>query len=78
MGVFMFIQQKMMRVKQDTKNMDERQAAMMQSQKMMGYLMPPFLVFIFSGLPAGLVLYWTIFNIFSVVQQYYLNKKETI
>ena len=77
MGVFMFVQQKMMQPpKQDTSNMDEKQAAMMQSQKMMQYIMPPFLVFIFSGLPSGLVLYWTTFNIFSIIQQYYSNKKQ--
>ena len=76
MGVFMFVQQKMMQPKnQDTSKLDDKQAALMQSQKMMQYFMPPFLVFIFSGLPSGLVLYWTTFNIFSIIQQYHLNKK---
>jgi YidC/Oxa1 family membrane protein insertase len=76
MGIFVFIQQKMMQAKQDLSQMDEKQAAMVQSTKMMAYVMPPFLVFIFSGLPSGLVLYWTTFNIFSIIQQYYLNKKS--
>ncbi|MCL2064373.1 MAG: membrane protein insertase YidC [Candidatus Cloacimonetes bacterium] len=76
MGIFMFVQQKMTQSKQDMTNMDEKQAAMVQSQKMMMYIMPPFLVFIFSSLPAGLVLYWTVFNVFSIIQQYFLNKKE--
>ena len=76
MGCFMFLQQRMMQQKQDTSNMDEKQLAMVQSQKMMMYILPPFMVFIFSGLPSGLVLYWTTFNIFSIVQQYFLNKKQ--
>lgn len=76
MGVFMFVQQKMMQTNQDTANMDEKQAAMVQSQKMMLYLMPPFMVFIFSSLPSGLVLYWTIFNVFTIIQQYFINKKH--
>jgi len=77
MGIFMFIQQKMMQPKSDaTSVLDEKQAAMVQSQKMMMYIMPPFLVFIFSSLPAGLVLYWTTFNVFSIIQQYHLNKTE--
>jgi YidC/Oxa1 family membrane protein insertase len=78
MGIFMFIQQKMMQQKVDTSQMDEKQAAMHQSTKMMMYIMPPFLVFIFSGLPSGLVLYWTTFNIFSIIQQYFLLKKTPV
>jgi YidC/Oxa1 family membrane protein insertase len=77
MGIFMFIQQRMMQPAQvDTSNMDEQQRAMQQSGKMMTYIMPPFMIFIFKSLPAGLVLYWTTFNVLSIVQQYYLNKKE--
>jgi len=77
MGIFMFIQQKMMQGMQDTSNMDEKQLAMMQTNRMMSFIMPPFMVFIFSGLPAGLVLYWTTFNVFSIIQQYYMQKKQT-
>ena len=77
MGIFMFIQQKMMQPKQqDSTSMDDKQAAMMQSSKMMTYMMPPFMVFIFGSLPSGLVLYWTVFNVFSIIQHYYLNKKH--
>lgn len=76
MGIFMFVQQKMTQTAQDTSQMDEKQLAMVQSQKMMLYMMPPFMVFIFSSLPAGLVLYWTTFNVFSIIQQYFLNKKN--
>ncbi len=76
MGLFMFVQQKMSvagRVNQE--NMDEKQKAAMQNQKMMMYIMPVFMVFIFRGLPSGLVLYWTVFNVFSIVQQYFIKKQ---
>jgi len=77
MGIFMFVQQKMMAPKQpaDKEKMDEKQLAQMQSQKMMMYIMPVFMVFIFRTLPSGLVLYWTVFNVFSIIQQYYIVKK---
>ncbi len=55
MGVAMFVQQKMTTV-------DKRQAAMM-------YIMPIFLTYIFLRLPAGLVLYWLVFNVLSIGQQ---------
>ncbi len=76
MGLFMFIQQKMSAPKAvDKEKMDEKQLAAVQSQKMMMYVMPIFMVFIFRGLPSGLVLYWTIFNIFSIIQQYFIKKQ---
>jgi YidC/Oxa1 family membrane protein insertase len=76
MGIFMFIQQKISMPKSiDREKMDDKQAAAMQSQKMMLYIMPVFMVFIFRSLPSGLVLYWTIFNIFSIFQQYFIVKK---
>jgi YidC/Oxa1 family membrane protein insertase len=77
MGIFMFIQQKMMQAKQNNSNvqMDEKQEAMMQSQKMMAYVMPVMMFFIFRNLPSGLVLYWTVFNILSIIQQHFINKK---
>jgi YidC/Oxa1 family membrane protein insertase len=77
MGAFMFLQQKMMQTTQDTSNMDEKQLAMVQSQKMMMYLLPPFMVFLFSGFPSGLVLYWTTYNVFSIIMQHFLYKKKT-
>ena len=61
--------------------MDEKQKAMQQSTKMMTWVMPVMMFFIFMGLPSGLVLYYAVFNILSVVHQYYLQKhlkqKET-
>ncbi len=37
-------------------------------QKMMTYIMPVVMFFLFMGFPAGLILYWTLFNVLSVVQ----------
>jgi YidC/Oxa1 family membrane protein insertase len=59
MGVAMFFQQKMTTV--DPK------------QKMMVYMMPVFMVFIFMSLPAGLNLYWLVNNILSIGEQYLIH-----
>ncbi len=82
MAGFMILQSLMMRPSQAAlEQMDEKQKAMQQSTKMMTWLMPIMMFFIFMGLPSGLVLYYTVFNILSVAQQYYLQKhlkqKET-
>ncbi len=82
MGVFMIVQSLMMSPKkQQLQQMDEKQQAMQSSQKMMTWIMPVVLFFVFRSMPAGLVLYWTVFNILSIIQQYYLQKhlhnKET-
>jgi YidC/Oxa1 family membrane protein insertase len=76
MAVFMFIQQKLMTPSaQNLEDMDEKQRAAMQSQKMMMYMMPIMMFFIFKGLASGLVLYWTVFSIIGSVQQYFIKKK---
>ena len=62
MGITTFIQQKMT-VK------DPKQAAMV-------YLMPVFLTVMFMSFPSGLNLYYFMFNLFSIVQQYYINSKH--
>ena len=63
MGLTMFIQQKM------TPNMsiDKTQ------QKLMNWL-PVIFTFMFAGMPAGLVLYWSCSNVFSIIQQSVLLK----
>lgn len=81
MGVFMIVQSLMMQPKKtQLEEMDEKQKAMQSSQKMMTWVMPIVLFFVFKSMPAGLVLYWTVFNVLSIIQQYYLqkhlNKKE--
>ena len=55
--------------------MDEKEKAAASSQKMMMYFMPIFLFFIFKSLPAGLMLYWTVSNVISTLQQLYIKKK---
>ena len=44
------------------------------SMKMMMYGMTLFFFFIFYNAPAGLILYWTVSNIFSLFQQIFINK----
>ncbi|HOH97936.1 MAG TPA: membrane protein insertase YidC [Candidatus Cloacimonadota bacterium] len=77
MGVFMIVQSLMMQPKRgNIEEMDEKQRAAASSQKMMTWMMPIMMFFIFRSMPAGLVLYWTVFNIFSIIQQYILQKRH--
>jgi YidC/Oxa1 family membrane protein insertase len=62
MGASMFIQQKM-----TPTTADPVQAKMM-------LLMPIVFTFMFLSFPSGLVIYWLITNVLSIVQQYYINK----
>ena len=59
MGITMFLQQKLTIT-------DPRQKAMV-------YIMPVMFTMIFSSLPSGLNLYYFMFNLFSIVQQVYIN-----
>jgi len=61
MGITMFLQQKM------TATGDSQQ------QKMMMF-MPLIFLFMFWNLPSGLVLYWTVQNLLSITEQYFINK----
>ena len=62
MGASMFIQQKMQPVMGDP-----RQAKMM-------LFMPVLFTFMFLNLPSGLVLYWTLSNVFQIAQQKYMER----
>lgn len=62
MVAIMFVQQKMTMT--DPKN------------KMMVYLMPLFFGWLFMNFPAGLVLYWTGFNILSLLETIFIRKKQ--
>ena len=42
-------------------------------QKIMNWL-PAIFTFMFAGMPAGLVLYWSCSNVFSIIQQSVLLK----
>jgi YidC/Oxa1 family membrane protein insertase len=62
MVITMFFQQKLTMT--DPKN------------KMMVYLMPLFFGWLFMNFPAGLVLYWTGFNILSLLETVFIRKKQ--
>lgn len=62
MGITTFIQQKMT-IK------DPKQQALV-------YMMPIMLTILFMTFPSGLNLYYFMFNVFSIAQQYYINQKK--
>jgi YidC/Oxa1 family membrane protein insertase len=41
----------------------------------MVYIMPIMLTLLFTTLPAGLNLYYFMFNLLSIIEQYYITKK---
>jgi YidC/Oxa1 family membrane protein insertase len=43
-------------------------------QKMMVYMMPIFMLLIFNQFPSGLNLYYTLFNVWSIMQQKYMER----
>lgn len=63
MGLTMLIQQKM-----TPSGMDPKQAKMM-------LMMPVIFTFMFLNFASGLVLYWLVNNILSIIQQFFVNKK---
>jgi YidC/Oxa1 family membrane protein insertase len=65
MGITMVIQQKMTPTSLDPK----------QNKLMM--LMPVIFTFMFLNFASGLVLYWLVNNILSIIQQYITNKKAS-
>ncbi|MDH7604605.1 MAG: membrane protein insertase YidC, partial [Melioribacter sp.] len=62
LGITMFIQQK--------------QSIKDPSQKALVYIMPIMFTLMFMGFPSGLNLYYFMFNLLSIVQQYYINKRK--
>jgi len=68
-----YLQSKMMLPKQTNKG--EKGGPMESIGKTMVFIGPVFTVIILMNLPAALGLYWTVSNIFSVIQQFYINKK---
>lgn len=64
MGVSMYMQQKMMPT-----TMDPKQAQIFQ-------FMPLIFTFMFLNFPSGLVLYWLVNNVLTIVQQYLTNKRR--
>lgn len=68
-----YIQSKMMLPKKTNK--EEKSGPMESIGKTMVFIGPAFTVIILMNLPAALGLYWAVSNIFSVIQQFYINKK---
>jgi YidC/Oxa1 family membrane protein insertase len=64
MGVAMFIQQKMTPT-------DPKQA-------MMTYLLPIIFTFMFFTFPSGLVLYWLVNNVLTIIHQYLMNRADRL
>lgn len=62
MGITTFVQQKM--TVKDPK------------QQSLVYIMPAMLTLMFMSFPSGLNLYYFMFNLFSILQQFYVNKKH--
>lgn len=62
MGITTFVQQKM--TVKDPK------------QQSLVYIMPVMLTLMFMSFPSGLNLYYFMFNLFSIIQQFYINKKH--
>ena len=63
MGITTFVQQKMTMK-------DPKQQALV-------YMMPIMLTILFMTFPSGLNLYYFMFNVFSIGQQYYINHKQS-
>ena len=66
MAVTVFVQQKITPTTQTNEQM-----------KVMMYMFPAMMLLFFNNMPAGLGLYYLMFNIFSVAQQFYINKTTT-
>ena len=66
MGGTMFIQQKM-----TPSSMDPKQAKLFM-------LMPVVFTFLFLNFPSGLVIYWLVNNLLTILQQYFINKKVQV
>lgn len=76
-GVTTFLQSKVMTsLMNTTANAENDQAAAMTQSmnKMMLYFMPIMMAFFCLQVPAGLGVYWTISNIFGILQQIFLQK----
>ena len=66
MAVTVFVQQKITPTTQTNEQM-----------KVMTYMFPAMMLLFFNNMPAGLALYYLMFNIFSVAQQFYINSSTT-
>lgn len=54
------------------------QNEMQKQMQMQSYLMPVMFLFLFWNMPSGLVLYWTVQNIFSIIEQEFINLDDRL
>ena len=73
MGVTMWLQQKLQTASTTTSGANNDAVA--QTQKVMKW-MPLIFTVMFAWMPAGLVLYWTVSNIFGIGQMYYIKRLQ--
>ncbi|BAV58623.1 membrane protein insertase YidC [Endomicrobiia bacterium] len=66
MGIGMFFQQRMTTVTSDP------------TQRKIMYIMPVIFTFMFWSFPSGLVLYWLTNSLISMIEQYFIMKKDAI
>jgi YidC/Oxa1 family membrane protein insertase len=66
MGIGMFFQQRMITVTSDP------------TQKKVMYIMPVVFAFMFWSFPSGLVLYWLTNSLISMIEQYFIMKKDAL
>lgn len=74
MGLTMWLQQYLQGTKKP-ENQDKNDPAA-QTQKVMKW-MPAIFTVMFAWMPAGLVLYWTVSNIFGIVQMYIIKRRTS-
>lgn len=72
MGLTMWLQQYLQTAANDNKNTNKNDAVA-QTQKAMKW-MPILFTVMFAWMPAGLVLYWTVSNVFGIGQMFYIKK----
>lgn len=74
-GLLQFYQSKQLLSK--NKNSNPKDDTQEMIAKQMTYLMPIMIVFFARSLPAALPLYWSVNSFFSIIQQWYLLRKNT-
>ena len=71
MGATMYLQQRLQSPKTNNSGND----AVAQTQRMMRW-MPVLFTVMFAWMPAGLVLYWTVSNIFGIIQMQIIKRQS--
>lgn len=71
MGASMFIQQKLSSAKSNKGQVEKTQEAKIQENMML--VLPVLFTYICASFPVGVVIYWTISNLFGIIQQHYVN-----